>query len=732
MEPLQPHDPRSVAGYRLLARLGAGGMGVVYLGSSPGSRLVAVKVMHERFGRDAHYRARFGREVAAARTVTGAFTAPLLDADPDAAAPWLAMGYLPGLSLRYAIARHGRLPAPALRLLAVALAEALADIHRAGLTHRDLKPSNIMLTASGPRVIDFGIARPDGATAITHTGSLVGTPGFMSPEQASGDLAGPPGDVFALGAVLAFAGTGREPFAGADRAATLARVRRAEADLGAIEDRALRRVIAHCLHRDPQRRPTAGQVLDGLGRPTTSVQGTRWLPAELAEAIDRHAAAPIPAPGPPASAPTGPGGGSPATAGADARWLAGATTEVSSVTTPAEPGLTRATRGPGRRGLLVTLAAGIATGGAAVPLVRAGVTGSDGSAAPPATRPLPRPRSTAPRLPVAVRRWRTKVLDGRASPRLYRVGPVVMAADGANQVGAVDPRTGRVLWRRASDQHMRGEAIATGADVVYLFDGRPPSSTEPQVLRAIHPASQTVRWTRRVPFHASGTAAHGSLVCVLVAGEVRALAAADGRRRWTTRSSGWSMAAGSGLVVVVDGVALAGIDAASGRTRWRHERVDSASYCLISDDLVFTRDAFGTVHALRAHDGSTAWRRPVDYRSSVRHAEDGRIYVGEVDGRVRALHARTGAQVWARRLGPTGRPLAESDTLCLAGGTLWAQGPQQTVYALDAADGRLVGSYPAWTAPESQSVNGSQAVAAAGCVLLSTPGGYVEAVEPPQ
>jgi serine/threonine protein kinase len=160
---LRPDDPERVGHYRLLARLGAGGMGVVHLGRSPGGRLVAVKVISARYTADAEYRARFTREIDAARTVSGAFTASLLDADPDAETPWLATAYLPGLTLREAVGGHGSLPAPAVRTLAAGLAEALVDIHRAGLAHRDLKPGNIMLTSGGPRVIDFGIARPDPA-----------------------------------------------------------------------------------------------------------------------------------------------------------------------------------------------------------------------------------------------------------------------------------------------------------------------------------------------------------------------------------------------------------------------------------------------------------------------------------------------------------------------------------------------------------------------------------------
>ncbi|MER0243380.1 PQQ-binding-like beta-propeller repeat protein [Streptomyces sp. HSW2009] len=722
MEPLQPTDPRRVGDYELLARLGAGGMGVVYLGRSPGGRAVAVKVVHQRFGRDSHYRARFRREVASARLVTNAYTAPLLAADPEAAAPWLVMGYLPGLTLRQAVDRYGELPPSALHLLAVALAEALADIHRAGLVHRDLKPSNIMLTANGPRVIDFGIARPEDATGITATGSVLGTVGFMSPEQARGGETQAPGDVFALGAVLAFAALGEEPFGIDDRAITLERIQRGQVDLHRIADRKLRAAIASCLHPSPGHRPTAADLLDRLGRPKSTVQGTRWLPAPLALDIDARGMPIEPAPG--RAAPPPPGAGS--------EDLAGATTYVSRVNLPVTPVPLSVPPRPGRRTLLLSLAAGTVVVGAAVPLVLRARAEAGESSPPAAQRPGTRLRSTAPRVPAVVRRWRTPV--STTSLRLYRAGAMVIAADGRDRVTAIDPRTGRIRWQRVSEQRAMNESVAVGPDAVYLFDllgARPATTIEPYALRAVHPLSQRVRWTRRVPATTRGTAASGPLVCVAVDDEVRALAAADGRRRWTARANGAALAVGAGLVVAVDGPVLVGLDAASGRTRWRRELAEVANYCLISDDLVVTRDALGAVYALRGHDGRTAWRRSVDYRSSVRHTTGGLVYVGEVDGRVRALCARTGKQMWERRLAAEGR-FAESDTLCLAGDTLWVQGPQQAVYALDATDGRVLATHGAWTAPESQSSTGSQAVAAGGLVLLATSDGYVEAVEPPR
>ena len=209
---LQPPDPQKVGPYWLLGRLGGGGMGEVFLCRSPGGRLVAVKVVRSELAAQAEFRNRFAREVAAARKVSGLFTAPLVDADVDAAVPWLATAYVPGLSLAEAIMEHGPLPAAPVLALAAGLAEGLAAIHAAGIVHRDLKPSNVLLADDGPRIIDFGISRAAEATALTGTGLVIGSPSFMSPEQARGHLVGPPSDVFSLGAVLAFAANGQGPF----------------------------------------------------------------------------------------------------------------------------------------------------------------------------------------------------------------------------------------------------------------------------------------------------------------------------------------------------------------------------------------------------------------------------------------------------------------------------------------------------------------------------------------
>ncbi len=279
MKPLAAGDPRTVGRYRLLAELGRGGMGRVLLASAPDGQLVALKQIRDQFADDDGFRARFRREVAASRKVSGTYTAAVVDADPDAQTPWLASVFVPGPSLREAVDVAGVLPEePALRL-AAGLAAALVEIHRAGLVHRDLKPSNVLLAADGPRVIDFGIARAtdsQGGTEVTHTGWLVGAPGFMSPEQAEGRPVTPASDMFSLGTVLFAACTGKNPFDGPSTPQTLFNVVYGEPDLSAVPGR-VRRIAERCLAKDPADRPTPTELLESVGQVAPAPEP--WPPA---------------------------------------------------------------------------------------------------------------------------------------------------------------------------------------------------------------------------------------------------------------------------------------------------------------------------------------------------------------------------------------------------------------------------------------------------------------------
>ncbi|MDK1476696.1 serine/threonine-protein kinase [Streptomyces sp. 549] len=311
MQRLEPADPRQIGGFRIVGRLGAGGMGRVYLGLSRGGRAVAVKVVRPELAEDREFRQRFRREVVAARRVNGAFTAGVVDADPEAAPPWLATVYVPGVSLDEAVAAHGPWPQPSVLALAAGLAEALEAVHAADLVHRDLKPSNVLLASDGPRVIDFGISVAGEASALTRTGMVVGTPGFMSPEQLTGRPVGPASDVFSLGAVLAFTASGTGPFGSGSAQALMFRVVHEQPELDALSGR-LAQLVARCLDKDPARRPQVEELLASVAGAagseggTVAFSGARWLPPTVAatvrartdETTATHGPAADPAPGP--------------------------------------------------------------------------------------------------------------------------------------------------------------------------------------------------------------------------------------------------------------------------------------------------------------------------------------------------------------------------------------------------------------------------------------------------
>ncbi|MFG1887359.1 protein kinase [Micromonospora sp. NPDC049051] len=302
--PLEPEDPVAVGDIRLLGRIGEGGMGRVYLGLTQADRAVAVKVVKDPYSTDPSFRARFAREAAIASRVGGVFTAPVVSHDAEAARPWLATAFVPGLNLAVAVARHGTLPLNGVWRLAAGVAEALKAIHAAGIVHRDLKPGNVLLAADGPRVIDFGISRIDGEYDLTQTGVRMGTPSYMSPEQVRGEKATAATDVFALGSVVAFAATGRAPFRAGNAVELVYRVTQGEPDLDGITDPGLRELVGRCLAKDPQLRPTPQDVIAAYVDRSAAAAGQGWLPEGLEETLPQiDAALTVPA-RPPGVAPT--------------------------------------------------------------------------------------------------------------------------------------------------------------------------------------------------------------------------------------------------------------------------------------------------------------------------------------------------------------------------------------------------------------------------------------------
>ncbi|WP_460354854.1 serine/threonine-protein kinase [Actinoallomurus acanthiterrae] len=299
LSPLAPEDPREVGGYRILAQLGAGSMGRVYLAVTRSGRRLAVKLVRPELCDDPELRRRFQQEIAAAERVHSPYTAPLVDADPNGPRPWLATAYVPGPSLAAVVAAPGPLPVDTVQRLTAGVAEALQAIHAARVIHRDLKPSNVLLADDGPRVIDFGIARATDAAPLTRTGFRVGSPRYMSPEQALDHPSTPAIDVFALGSMAYFAATGRAAFGDGPESAVLYRVVHEEPNLEGCPPE-LRAIIERCLAKEPDDRPSPGEVV----RSCTVYDGQRgWLPSEVTARLKHYADPPVPAPVPSLSRP---------------------------------------------------------------------------------------------------------------------------------------------------------------------------------------------------------------------------------------------------------------------------------------------------------------------------------------------------------------------------------------------------------------------------------------------
>lgn len=803
MEALRPGDPRRVGRYELLARLGAGGMGIVYLGRSPAGRVVAVKVIRERFAGDDGFVARFRREVAAARLVTGAFTAPLLDADTgvdvrtetstgagtsagadvdgadtdaeagtkvragadpgvgadvddearanaganagasteasigagteagadagagtkadaragagvgadaDAGAdggagagggvegPWLVTAYLPGVSLREAVGADGALSPGAVWTLAAGLVEALVDIHGAGVVHRDLKPGNIMLTGDGPRVIDFGIARPEDATAITQVGAVVGSPGYMSPEQRAGHVVGPATDVFSLGAVLVFAATGREPFRAAGEVG-----RRGDVDLSDVGDRGLRGLIEACLRGDPARRPSAVDLLERL-----PADGAREgvLPIALVALVEHRVRQ--------AKHFTG-GVSGPADSQVTLDPVADGHTEAG--TTEPRP---VESRGLSRRRLMV-IGGGVAVvgGAAAWGLFRGesavrGVPGSDATSRA-ASRAAPQRAPGGGLTPV----WRQRLSTSAAD--LIMVGGVLLVCGREAGIRAIEPRTGRLLWSRDEET-----VETTAGELAFLVN---PKGWR---LTAVHVRTGAVRWayTPDSGFQSRPVAVVGPVVwCCL--GVMVALDLADGRPLRTAGAWNTDLVTTDGRLVAVWTDRIGGHDPTTGDHLWMVS-ADEPTDARAAAGLVFYRDPIETVHALRADNGAAVWqRRDLGGTRPSWFQVGRRTAYCSVNGEVVAVDTATGRSRWSVPLGRGSEaddPSGDADrcVLGLVDTTLYAAGVDGTLSAVDAASGRV-----RWTRRVPGRVVACP-VGAGGRVFLADDDGYVAAISPPE
>jgi outer membrane protein assembly factor BamB len=463
MTPLSTGDPESIGGYTLLGRLGAGGMGVVYLGVSASGRQVAVKLVHGPYAQEEEFRTRFRQEIAAARRVSGAFTAPVVDADPDADRPWMATLYVPALNLAEVVEKDGPLSQRQLRALGLGLAEALRDIHRAGLVHRDLKPGNVLMTEDGPRVIDFGISRASDNQNLTTTGRMIGTPPFMSPEQlASPREVTPASDVFSLGSLLVFAAVGTGPFDADSPYITGYQVVFGTPDLGGVPA-ALLGIVERCLDKDPAARPELTDI------------------HRMLQALPESDATGSPKTGQSAKPRRRPTSRSAATASADAATGTGIGT------------------GKRRRArmLLTGLGAALAVTGLCIGL---GVFQSDPDATTASDATATATARTAS-LPDGWRPWRTELrYDVKGvpldydSPGCVAAGSALFCGGTGITVARVDAASGRTLWRTGT-RPQGAEPIGVRDGLVYMYE-EPDDKTRRVV--ALDAGTGHRRWQRDI------------------------------------------------------------------------------------------------------------------------------------------------------------------------------------------------------------------------------------------
>ncbi|WP_155054988.1 protein kinase domain-containing protein [Streptomyces blattellae] len=742
--PLHRDDPRSVGGYKLVDRLGAGGMGVVYWGRSRSGRDVAVKVVHAQYAEDRVFRARFRQEIEAVRKVSGAFTAPVVDADPEAARPWMATQYVPGSSLAQRIRDHGALRGTELRRLALGLVEALRDIHRAGVVHRDLKPANVLMAEDGPRVIDFGISRAvENHATLTETGQMIGTPPFMSPEQfTDARKVGPESDIFSLGALLVYAVTGRGPFDADSPYLTAYRVVHDQPVLDGVVG-PLRTVLERCLAKETADRPE----LDDL-----AYQFAQALPEQAAVDPDTMSLR-LTEPPPTPDTGIGPAGPGPAaTAGPGPAATAG-------------PG-PAATAGPGRRrGRTRPLLAATGTIGAAVLgltaylLLGPGWADSGGEATLPSgwkpwqTTVFETAASGVKKAPAAdgnqngpdcevVESAVYCVGDGVLPVRLDRLtGDTVWRADAVpigdesasysitllgvrdgamliqqtsfseadendTTVTALDVTTGERLWRRPIKEDY-ADVILSGDLVVMPDDTRSVTARSPR--------TGAVRWTARLPadHYCAFTEAGADLYLQCAAeNDLRKLLLlrldrADGsaRRLTVPDTAGALVGAFDGRLLLLEPTAneegdlLVGEDAPYARIRLVDPVTGASSTTKLAEEYagqvtlangtLWFATSSGQVIAVSPRTGKPLWQTPTSLEQPGAVTFDPRartVYLASNSGRVAALDAGKGTLLWD--ILPRAERVTDSFTgpeVFLQGGALVVATPDGTVFTLDPA-----------------------------------------------
>ncbi|MGW0292500.1 serine/threonine-protein kinase [Streptomyces tuirus] len=504
--------PEYAGHYRLESCLGSGGMGVVHMARSASGMKLAVKVVHAQFAKDPDFRGRFRQEVAAARKVSGAFTASVVDADPDSERPWMATLFIPGPTLSDHVKRNGPMEPGQLRRLMAGLAEALRDIHRAGVVHRDLKPSNVLLADDGPKVIDFGISRPLDSELRTETGRLIGTPPFMAPEQFRRPReVGPAADIFALGSVMVHAATGRGPFDSDSPYIVAYQVVHDEPDLTGVPDE-VAPLVLRCLAKEPEERPTPDELMRELRSVAASYDTQTFIPAQRTGDTEGS----WPPAGRPARAVEAAGA-----AGAGHAAEAGDAVEAGHAVEAGDAVKAGRGRGPrlGRGTLLGAGAFGLAVVGALASLPLLDGDGGSPQAASP--------RTTS----AAFSGWQTTPAAGDSAPLCsHGAGRLLCATSGL--VFALDPSDGHLLWRHPVGGGTRNEPPVLAGGLVQ------PSPNQGRRLEALDPASGKVRWQRDTPGAGSAVYAGGMLLVTDAGGKVTGVDGASGDPRWSTRIPG--------------------------------------------------------------------------------------------------------------------------------------------------------------------------------------------------
>ncbi|MFE6333619.1 PQQ-binding-like beta-propeller repeat protein [Streptomyces sp. NPDC057798] len=732
VDQLTQHDPRRIGPFEVLGRLGAGGMGLVYLARSASGRRVAIKTVRTELAEDQLFRVRFTREVEAARAVSGFYTAAVVDADPRAAVPWLATAYVPAPSLEEIVNECGPLPAQAVRWLAAGVAEALQSIHGAGLVHRDLKPSNVLVVEDGPRVIDFGIASGVSNTRLTMTNVAVGTPAYMSPEQAkdSRSVTGA-SDVFSLGSMLVFAATGHPPFHGANPVETVFMLLREGPDLEGLPDE-LRPLIESCMQMEATARPNPADLqaqlaphLFGSGSDDSGT-ASAWLPERAVSLIEarrngrppartgpgpagRSAGRPVPPPPPhappvPVGAPdTGP------------VRLAGAQVPIGPGPRVADARAAAVKAPPPEAGLVASWSK-----------PRPGVNGTD-AAVGPAVPPAP---VAAPETASGWRPWRFRMsndvwgtpavsgdlvyvtsfevhaLDVGTGRRRFKTRDVawsmavadgrIHASDGPT-LFALDCREGGDLWRLPTDAWVYSLKAERGTVVTGTRGGGVQgweASTGQKLWELT--GAQTDFETPE-----AGPALHEGTVYVWQDARLRALDARTGDERWSYPIGDAASCGGvpvrvsqavDGYVYVSAGTRVLALDVTSGQVRW-HFEAPAVFLCppafvpgpAVTGGGVYLADYLGTVYALDATDGRDRWRIATEARSSIEPVlvAAGHVHVGSGKG-LYTLDAVTGTPKWRFQAGGeiVGAP-------SVAEGRIHFGSTDHLLYTLKADDGRL-------------------------------------------